>query len=118
MSGRMINNLIEVRQGDSFTILVHLFKNEQNLDLSGSIVRMQVRNAENQIIWTVEATSTAAEDGRLALILRPELTNIPVGEYRCDIELETTDGSINTIFPADVNQIGIFKITEQVTKED
>ena len=40
----------------------------------------------------------------------------PVGNYKTDIQLELPDGGVNTIFPADVNKIGVFRITPQVTK--
>jgi len=43
-------------------------------------------------------------------------TKINVGDYNTDIQVTLQDGSVNTIFPSNVNQIGVFRVTEQVTK--
>ncbi|MBP5215507.1 MAG: hypothetical protein J6039_03005 [Alphaproteobacteria bacterium] len=116
MVGRMTKNIIEVRQGDSFTITLHLYKNGANIDLDGSVVRMQVRRNSGSLVWELCATSWQDNQGKMLLQITPEYSNIAVGDYKCDIQLETPDGSINTIFPSNIHQIGIFRITEQVTQ--
>ena len=118
MSGRILarSNLIEVRQGDSFSIRLHIKKSHQNLDLSSSKLNMQVRDNEDNIVINKQADAIDIKSGKMIFILTPEDTNVPVGDYKVDIELSLPDGSINTIFPADVNKIGIFRITEQVTR--
>ena len=116
MSGRMVNNLIEVRQGDSFVITLHLLKNSKDVDLSGITARMQVRDSAGIMQWELTGESLDATQGRLAFLISPEQSSIEEGSYLCDIQLEMPDGSINTIFPANVNQVGTFKITKQITK--
>ena len=116
MTGRMVKNLIEVRQGDSFVIVVHLLQNGTNIDLSDSVGRMQVRKNTGQLVWELEASVISAEDGQILFEITPELSNIDVGDYQCDIQLEMPDNSINTIFPTNVNQVGTFRITKQITK--
>ena len=119
MSGRMHKNLIEIRQGDTFIIVLHLMKlNCQNVDLSHSIARMQVRNNEGQLVWELLSEPIKSDNDDMILHITPTLSNIAVGEYQCDIQLEMDDGSINTIWPANVNQIGTLRITKQVTKEE
>ena len=51
MSGRIINNLIEVRQGDSFNIMFNVSLNGAPADLSDSTIRMQVRNEQNEMMF-------------------------------------------------------------------
>lgn len=116
MVGRMIKNLIEVRQGDSFAITLHLYKDNADVDLSGATVRMQVRNNSGSLVWELCATPLQENQGKMLLLITPEHSNIATGDYKCDIQLETPDGSVNTIFPANIHQLGIFRVTEQVTK--
>ena len=118
MTGRMIKNLIEVRQGDSFVITVHLLKNGRDVDLTDSVARMQVRNKNGELVWELESTMISSDEGKMLFNIAPENSNINTGDYQCDIQLEMPDGSVNTIFPANVNQTGIFRITKQVTMED
>lgn len=118
MTGRILqnSNVIEVRQGDSFTITINIKKGCEDVDLTGSKINMQVRKMDdNQLMFDLLATEIDIQAGRFALILTPDDTNIDVGEYKTDIQLSTPDGMVNTIFPADVNKIGIFRVTEQVT---
>lgn len=119
MSGRIINNLIEVRQGDSFGITLQVFINGAPADLSNNAVRMQVRDAQNEIMFERSGDIIDENKGKIVLSITPQQSSIAVGDYKCDIELETDDGSINTIWPINVNQTGIFRVTPQVTvKED
>ena len=60
-------------------------------------------------------TRLNAQKGKIALLLSPVQTDIAVGDYKTDIQLTTSDGSVNTIWPANVNQIGTLRITAQVT---
>lgn len=119
MSGKIVNNLIEVRQGDSFGIMLQVFTCGSQADLSESIVRMQVRNGQNEKMFELLGDVVDEKNGKIVLSITPQQSNIAVGDYKCDIQLETIEGSINTIWPLNVNQIGVFRITPQVTvKED
>lgn len=115
MSGRIVNNLIEVRQGDSFAINIQVKQNCKSVDLTGAVMLMQVRDTDNDLMFSLSGTPVDVENGKMALLLTPTQTNIDVGDYNTDIQLTTTDGSVNTIFPANVNQIAIFRVTKQVT---
>lgn len=118
MSGRIKNNLIEVRQGDSFSITLRVFSNGIPADLSDNVVRMQVRNNKNEIMFEILGDIVDAKKGLIVLSITPQNSNIAVGDYNCDIQLETDDGCVNTIFPINVNQIGVFRITPQVTVKE
>ena len=115
MSGRVINNLIEIRQGDSFAMNFQIKNKCQPADLTGAVMIMQVRDENNNLMFTLTGTDVDVKNGKMALLFTPTQTSIPVGDYNTDIQITTSDGSVNTIFPADVNQIGTFRITEQVT---
>lgn len=116
MTGRITNNLIEVRQGDSYPIYIYVRRGCKGIDLTDATAVMQVRDKDtNAVIFTVTGTEVDVLHGKIALLLTPTETNNPVGDYITDIQITTNDGSVNTIYPLNVNQIGIFRITEQVT---
>lgn len=119
MTGRILQNgnVIEVRQGDSFTIRMNITKNNSRIDFTDAKINMQVRGFEdNTLKFDILANTIDAGKGQFALVLTPTHTSLPVGDYKTDIQLTTNDGSINTIFPADVNKVGVLRITEQVTR--
>lgn len=116
MTGRIVNNLIEVRQGDSFSINLQISKNNKPVDLTGFSLLMQVRDKDNNLMFAVEGTPVDIIKGKIALLLTPEHTKIAVGNYNTDIQLTGADGAVNTIFPANVNQIATFRITPQITE--
>lgn len=119
MTGRILQNgnVIEVRQGDSFTIRMNITKNNSRIDFTNAKINMQVRGFEDGgIKFDLLATTIDTDKGQFALVLTPTHTSLPVGDYKTDIQMTTNDGSINTIFPADVNKVGVLRITEQVTR--
>ena len=116
MTGRIINNLIEVRQGDSYPINIEVKKGCKPVDLTGATTLMQVRDENNNVMFTLTGTMVDAVNGKVALLLSPTETSIPVGDYVTDIQITGADGSVNTIFPANVNQVATFTITPQVTQ--
>jgi len=116
MTGRIIKNLIEVRQGDSFPINLQISKNNKPVDLTGFSLLMQVRDKDNNLMFAVDGTEIDVTNGKIALLITPEQTKIDVGDYKTDIQLTGADGSVNTIFPANVNQVATFRITPQVTE--
>lgn len=116
MSGRIANNLIEVRQGDSFAINIEVKNKCKPVDLTGATLLMQVRDSNNNLMFGLTGTPVDVKGGKMALLLTPTQTGIAVGDYNTDIQLTLADGSVNTIFPANVNQIATFRITEQVTQ--
>lgn len=116
MSGTIQNNLITVRQGDSFVINLAVKRNCKPVDLTGATVLMQVRDEGGNVMFGVTGTAVDVVHGKMALLLTPAETSINVGDYRTDIQITGADGSVNTIFPANVNAIGTFRITPQVTE--
>lgn len=117
MTGTIQNNLITVRQGDSFALNIEIKNKCKPMDLTGATVLMQVREkGSNNLIFSVTGTAVDATNGKVALLLTPTQTGASIGDYVCDIQVTTSDGSVNTIWPANVNQIGTFRITEQVTQ--
>lgn len=116
MTGYVQNNLIAVRQGDSFAINFDLKDKCKPVDLTGATMLMQVRDDSGNLMFSVSGTPVDAVNGKMAILLTPSQTKINVGDYNTDIQVTLQDGSVNTIFPSNVNQIGVFRVTEQVTK--
>ena len=116
MSGTIQNNLITVRQGDSFAINVCVREGCKPVDLTGATLLMQVRDSGGNLIFAVTGTEVDVVHGKMALLITPSETSAAVGDYSTDIQLTTADGNVNTIYPANVNAIGTFRITPQVTE--
>lgn len=116
MSGTIQNNLITVRQGDSFALNFEIRNKCKPVDLTGATMYMQVRDTAGNVMFAVSGTDVDVAHGKMALLLTPTETAINVGDYVTDIQLTMPDGSVNTIFPANVNAIATFRITEQVTQ--
>lgn len=117
MSGIVTPNMIEVRQGDSFTINIYLKRNCKEFDLTNWTCEMQVRNKDTKdLIFNVMGTPVELEHGKIALILTPDMTVNAVGDYECDIQIVSDTGEINTIYPADLSKVATFRITKQVTR--
>lgn len=116
MSGKIQNNVITVRQGDSFALKLQISDENGPVNLSNAELVMQVRNANDVLMFEVIGVIADCENDKMVLLITPEQTNIAVGEYKCDIQLNGSDGSVHTIFPANINQTGVFVITPQVTR--
>ncbi len=108
MVGRIIqnSNIIEVRQGDSFTIRIQFAKKCDAMDLAGATIKMQVRSMDDDsLLWSIVADPVEAKKGIFALCLTPNETNIAPGDYKTDIQLELPNGSIHTFFQAFISII-------------
>lgn len=116
MTGRVTGNLIEVRQGDSFAINLQVKKGCCPVDLTGASLLMQVRDTSGGVVFAVTGTPVDVLNGKMALLIDPTMTSASVGDYETDIQLTTADGSVNTIFPQNVNAVGVFRITKQITE--
>lgn len=90
--GRTISLVISVDDAD----------NEPYTLESGDKIRFGVRNVSggNKLIYK-ELTSSDEVDGEYPLTLTPENTNIAVGRYLYDVSLQTSDGDLYDIVPAD-----------------
>ena len=116
MSGTVSENLITVRQGDSFTINFDLKDKCEPVDLTGATMLMQVRDDSGNLMFSISGMPVDAVNGKIAILLTPLQTNIAVGDYNTDIQVTLSDGSVNTIYPANPNQIATFRVTEQITR--
>lgn len=117
MTGTVQNNIITVRQGDSFALNLEIKNGCTPVDLTGATLLMQVREKDGgALVFEVSGTAVDALKGKMALLITPEMTaTAALGDYVTDIQLTGADGSVNTIFPSDVNKIGTFRITAQVS---
>lgn len=116
MTGTVQNNLITVRQGDSFAINFELREKCKPVDLTGATMLMQVRDENGNMMFAVSGTPVDVQNGKMAILLTPLQTGIDVGDYNTDIQVTLQDGSVNTIYPANPNQIAVFRVTEQITR--
>ena len=71
MTGRIINNLIEVRQGDSYSINIQVQKESKPVNLTGATLLMQVRDENNNLMFTLNGTSVDVINGKMVLLLSP-----------------------------------------------
>jgi len=115
MTGRVINNLIEVRQGDSFVIDFEIKERGKPVNVTDATLVMEVKDSGGNTMFTCIGDHVDGRNGKMLLNITPDMTNIPVGDYLTDIQLMSGDGSVNTLFPANVNAVGTFRITEQIT---
>lgn len=117
MTGRLSQSVIEVRQGDSFTISIYLRKDNKDIDLRGWTCEMQVRDKDNgNLKFSVYGEPVDIANGKIALNITPSMTSIPVGDYACDIQVVSRTGEVNTIYPSDIHKVGTFRITSQITR--
>lgn len=116
MAGKVLPNLITVRQGDSFDMPIHFHSGCKDTDITGWIVKMQVADGNGKMVITKIGEISDAARGRACLSLSAEDTNIPVGDYSTDIQVTLPNGQVHTLFPQNINSVATFRVTEQVTK--
>lgn len=119
MSGRITPTMIEVRQGDSFALNLAVNNKCKPMNLTGASVLMQVREKDSgNLLFEVSGTPVDVENGKIALLITPEMTApAALGDYVTDIQVTTAGGDVHTIYPADVNKVATFRITGQVTHD-
>ena len=69
MTGRIINNLIEVRQGDSYPINIQIKQGGKPVNLTGATLLMQVRDSENHLMFSLRGTAIDAAHGKITLLI-------------------------------------------------
>ena len=52
----------------------------------------------------------------MGLYLLANYTDIDPGVYKTDIQLTLKNGDVHTVFPQEINQVGAFIVTEEVTE--
>lgn len=124
MTSRMTTTGIVITQGDTLNIPLKFSFNQRGektpIDLTNAILRMQVRaSPDEQPLIKKEVTDHVdAMNGKTVLQLAPEDTNIPVGTYYTDIEIQFIDGQKFTVYPPKAGCKAYFKVTDQFTKGD
>ncbi len=119
MVGRVMPHFIEVRQGDSFTILLQFKSKEGFMDITGSELKMQVRNREdNKVLFSKSGIIDDGIKGKAHLSLIPADTkNLSiVGEYLTDIQITFPNGETHTVYPADVSKVASFIVSQHITE--
>ena len=117
MAGQMTRNKIIVRKGDSFDIVMQFKHGDiQPMDLSQCSLKMSVRHKTGELMFTKDGEMIDISSGKVRLKLLPADTNIEPDVYKTDIQLTLKNGDVHTVFPQDVNQVGAFIVTEEVTQ--
>ena len=119
MTGRIMPNFIEIRQGDSFNIMLQFKNNKNYLDISNSLIKMQVRNTkDNKTVFTKIGEIDDAVKGKAHILISPTDTkNLTLdADYITDIQITFANGEVHTIFPQDNNKVASFIVTKNVTE--
>lgn len=116
MSGVILPNMIIVRKGDSFDIVLQFRTDDKPLDLTDCIVKMTVRNGEDKVLFTKSGEIFEPASGKVRLKLSPSDTNIAPADYKTDIQIRLKTGDVHTVYPGDVNKVAVFRITQEVTE--
>lgn len=122
MSSKMTSAGIVITQGDTLNIPLSFSYSQSGkkipVDIKNAVVRMQVRADENAqpLIKKECADHVDATNGKTILQLAPEDTDIPVGTYYTDIEIQFIDGQKFTFYPPNPNCKAFFKVVAQYTK--
>ena len=116
MAGTIFQNMIIVRKGDSFDILIQLKHGEKSfMDLTDCTIKMDVRD-DNNLLFSKEAEIIEAQNGKARIKLSPKETTQKTGNYKTDIQLRLKNGDVHTIFPSEITQVGVLKITPEITE--
>ncbi len=124
MTSKMTAAGIVITQGDTLNVPLRFSLNQENgkmpADISNAVVRMQVRSGADvpPLIRKEIIDHYDPVNGKTILQLTSEDTNIPVGTYFTDIEIQFIDGQKFTFYPPKAGSRAYFKITEQFTKGD
>ena len=121
MTGKIMPNYIEVRQGDSFTIMFQ-FKDEKkggSVDITGAALKMQVRKKEdNKVVLTKQGSIDDASRGKASISIEPNDTkNLLVGEkYITDIQITFANDEVHTVYPPCLSKVADFIVSQNVTE--
>lgn len=119
MVGKIMPNFIAVRQGDSFTIQTQFKNDDGYIDITGAILKMQVKIAENnQNVLIKSGVIDDAEKGKAHISILPEDTKkmSPSINYVTDIQITFANGEVHTIYPQDINKVAAFIVSKNVTE--
>ena len=119
MVGKITPNYIEVRQGDSFTILLQ-FKNEDKfIDISDSAIKMLVKyKVDGKTAIIKQGIIDDALNGKAHISITPEDTkklNVK-DEFITDIQITFANGETHTIYPQTIGMVASFIVSQHVTE--
>ncbi len=119
MVGKITPNYIEVRQGDSFTILLQFKDETKPINITDSILKMQVKNKDD--LRTVITKLGIIDDGvkgKAHIAIIPEDTkklNVK-DEFVTDIQITFANGETHTIYPQAINKVASFIVSQHITE--
>lgn len=89
-------------QGDSECLIVSLSDSVGNVPLIlGDIIYFSVKDPLNHTVYALQKIVTLFQNGNALISLLPEDTkSLPCREYKYDVQLSRSDGSVKTIIPA------------------
>lgn len=119
MVGRILPQMIEVRQGDSFTIPLQFKGRDGFIDITGSVLKMEVRNSiDNKVLFSKKGIIDDGIRGKAHVSIAPlDTKNLsPQGEYITDIQITFANGEVHTVYPGDVSKVASFVVSQNVTE--
>lgn len=119
MVGKITPNHIEVRQGDSFTILLQFKDEKKAIDITGSVLKMYVKNKANlRTVIIKQGIIDDAINGKAHIGIVPEDTkNLNLKEeFITDIQITFANGETHTIYPQAIGKVASFIISQHVTE--
>ena len=119
MVGKIMPNYIEVRQGDSFTILFQFKNDKKFLNIDGAMLKMCVKNkVDNKIVMVKQGIVDDCENGKAHISIYPQDTNnLNINDdYITDIQITFANGEVHTIYPQNISSVASFIISENVTE--
>lgn len=119
MVGRIMPHFIEVRQGDSFTVPFQFKGKDGYVDLTNSVIKMQVRTkGDNKVVLNKLGSIDDAAKGKASLTILPaDTAMLSLGaEYVTDIQITFGNGEVHTVYPEDVSKVAAFIVSRNVTE--
>ena len=119
MVGRILPQMIEVKQGYIFNIQLQFNGSDGFIDIKGSELKIEVRNnIDNKVLLSKKGIIDDAIKGKAHLSIIPADTKnlSSEGEYITDIQITFANGEVHTIYPGDVSKVASFVVSQNVTE--
>lgn len=119
MVGKITPNYIEVRQGDNFTILLQFKDENKPINITGSILKMQVKNkVDLKTVITKQGIIDDGVNGKAHIAILPcdtKKLNVK-DEFITDIQITFANGETHTVYPQIINKVASFIVSHHVTE--
>jgi len=112
---------IYLRKGDSHEISLNFYTDEEKSvpkNITGSTLYFTVKSGPDAASNVFQKTVTEhsdAENGQASISITSSDTDIDVGTYYYDIQINLASGEVHTIFPASPNKLGKFYVREGIS---